>query len=388
MAWVDVCQMERYMNEPRRWNLIEGVFNRIPIAYPILSLVAAILIFCAYFAFMFIIEIDDFQYDPYFGLSVLFSSMFIAYLLAGNQYILDKIRYSLQKLKYTHSEEKYAEELYAILESNFTKSNGFYPLMILVIVPFILKDLVQIYVLESSAYEDLFFSSWILNIYNYTVFLFSLYLLTNMVWIILNLSRFLKVMAREPYVGVIEVDLFNADKIGGLGEIRNLIINIIVYYSTGISLAVLAFVNPSGFEAVYFEIAFLISLLAAGIIILISGLQELQKLFRRKMCEELSEINEKYRRLYERLVEVASVENNDKKEDELNFISTSIELLDKERLKRESLLEENEKKYNFAVAFVAINSSAMTMFTLYEKLNNFGIISFILDEFNIGHKLL
>jgi len=196
-------------------------------------------------------------------------------------------------------------------------------------------------------------------------------LLTNTVWIILNISWILGIAAKEPYDSIIKLDLFCPDKIGGLGEIRSFIINIIIYYSIGISLAILAYVDPSGFTMVLFEVAFLILLLAAGLVILISGLQELQKLFRKRVEQELTQINKKYRILYERLVDLASVENNGKSNDELKFIITAMEFIDKERIKRETLLEDNSKRYSIIATFAAIYSFALVLFTLYEKLNNF-----------------
>lgn len=366
------------MNEQLRWNWIEGVFNRIPIAYPILSLIVAILIFFIYF--IFIIKIWGLHYNIF--LPVIFLSAFIAYMLAGNQYIIDKMRYTFKELKYIPNKEKCGEELCRILEENLVKPNSFYLLMFIVISLFILKDFLEVYILESATYEERFFSNQIFNVYNYIIFFFSLYLLTNMIWIVLNVTSIIRIMAKEPYEGVIKIDLFNADKVGGLGQIRKFIIYMTIYYSTGISLAVLAYINPSGFRMVYFEIACLILLLTAGIIILISGLQELQKLFQRKVYKELIEINEKYQELYGQLIKIGSDEKNEKNENELEFISTSMELLKKERSERESLLEDNARKYNLAAVFAAFNSFAMVLISLYEKLNNFGIIKFILSAFN------
>ena len=56
------------MNGQSGWNLLERIFNGIPLAYPIISIIIAILIFLIYFIFMFVIKMEDFQYDPYFCL--------------------------------------------------------------------------------------------------------------------------------------------------------------------------------------------------------------------------------------------------------------------------------------------------------------------------------
>jgi len=380
--------MKQYTKGRPEWNFLEGIFNRIPLAYPIISLIIALLIFLIYSIFMFVIKIEDFQYDPYFCLQVLFSSAFIAYLIGCNQYIINKIRHSVQKLEFIPGKEKYGAVLYDLLEKNFTKSKRYYILIFAVILPFILKDLLEIYILKSATYEECFFSDPFFNVYNYSIFFFSLYLLTNTVWIILNISKILCIAAREPYASIIKLDIFCPDKIGGLGEMRSFIINIIIYYSIGISLAVLAYVDPSGFRTVLFEVAFLILLLAAGLVILISGLQELQKLFRKRVEQELTQINKKYRILCERLVDLASVESNGKNNDELKFIITAMEFIDKERIKRETLLEDNGKRYSITATFAAIYSFALVLFTLYEKLNNFKIIDLLLNIFSLTFDIL
>jgi len=145
------------MNGRSGWNLLEWIFNGIPLAYPIISIIIAILIFLIYFIFMFIIKMEDFQYDPYFCLQVLFSSAFIAYLIGLNQYIINKMRYSIHKLEFIPDKETYGEELYDLLKKNFTKSKKYYILMFAVISPLILKDLLEIYVLKSVTYEECFF---------------------------------------------------------------------------------------------------------------------------------------------------------------------------------------------------------------------------------------
>jgi hypothetical protein len=129
-------------------------------------------------------------------------------------------------------------------------------------------------------------------------------------------------------------------------------------------------------------------LLAAGLVILISGLQELQKLFRKRVEQELTQINKKYRILCERLVDLASVESNGKNNDELKFIITAMEFIDKERIKRETLLEDNGKRYNITTTLAAIYSFALVLFTLYEKLNNFKIIDLLLNIFSLTFDIL
>ncbi len=156
--------MEQYMNEPPRWNFIEGIFNKLPFPYPVVSLAIGILISFGYFIFMFIIKIEDFKYDIYFGSQVLFSSTLIAYLLAGNQYIVDKVRDVFKRLEFVSGQEKYSEELYDFLEKNYNNSKNFFLLIFAIISPFLLKDFLEICVLGTATYEECFFSSTIFNV--------------------------------------------------------------------------------------------------------------------------------------------------------------------------------------------------------------------------------
>jgi hypothetical protein len=87
-------------------------------------------------------------------------------------------------------------------------------------------------------------------------------------------------------------------------------------------------------------------------------------------------------------VDLASVESNGKNNDELKFIITAMEFIDKERIKRETLLEDNGKRYNITTTLAAIYSFALVLFTLYEKLNNFKIIDLLLNIFSLTFDIL
>lgn len=53
------------------------------------------------------------------------------------------------------------------------------------------------------------------------------------------------------------------------------------------------------------------------------------------------------------------------------------------REKREKLLSENKKSYSYSAVFVTLISLILPLFTLFEKMNEFGIVSKILQAFNI-----
>jgi hypothetical protein len=202
--------------------------------------------------------------------------------------------------------------------------------------------------------------------------------------LILNISLIIDVIGKEPFIDFIEIEIFNNDRIGGLGSIEIYIKKLLIYYSIGISLAIISYVDPDYLNTVIYEIIALVLLLMAGIILMVRALGNLQKPFRKRMIEDLDKINREYQSQYEELTKIIS--NNHAEDDKaLQSATKRIEALHKERAERERILNDSQDRYNYSAAIISIIAFIMPIFTLFEKMNNYGLIKLILNAFNIKY---
>ena len=358
------------MPDKHNHNRIDWLVGKVPISHAILSLIFGI---ASLFIYLIFIPRDEFNIPEYnfnYLLQILFFCTTITYLLIGNQYIIKQAKKLFQAIEFIGENDDRTSIIYSQFEASLFKSKKF--LIVLAVVS--LPELIVSYSSPSSSFHSLAF-----DIYNNIMFFLMLYLLASILWTILNISTMLAHLARDSCKRTIKIDLFNSDKIGGLGPIRDFLIKLILYYSLGISLAILSYNDPTGYSSVKFEILFFLLLLLAGIALLVSGLEHLQKIFRGRMIEELDYLNKRYQSQYEKLTEGIS-ENN---EDEWQSSGRLMDVLHKERSERERILDDNTKNYSYSAVFAALISIIFPLFTLFEKLNGYGLSIIILKAFNI-----
>lgn len=351
------------MQEEIGWNCIESIFKKIPLPYPILSIVFSFIIFLIYLILSPCEKRDCW-------LAVYASCFVIVYLLIGNQYLINKMRIIIQNLGFIPQGGSYKEELYDLFKKYFIESKTFYLVNLGIVLYFIILDLIRYYIYNI----EVFFSSNALNVYNYAMFFFELYLLATVLWIIINIYMMLKRIESRPYRDAIKIDILSVDRAGGFGQLRDFILMVIIYYSLGISLIVLSY-EPTGYKNVYFEIGFIILLLLIGVILLIAGLLSIKKLYSMRMVEQINLINEKYLEQYRRIIEIISKQEVKSNENELQFLSRSLEWLQKERNERVQIL--NDNRYNLKAGVTTLASIILTILTIYEKLTNYGLVSAI-----------
>jgi hypothetical protein len=342
--------------------------KRVPIIRPIRSLIFGFMSFLIFLAFM-LSGIDPKFYPKIdYIMQTFLSCTLLVYLLNYNIYLFNKTKTIVKHLNLISGSEK---QLYDRIMTIFSDSKRFY----------IIVSLVIIYFLVINYKESLYFSNLLLNIYIVALSIFNLYLIALALSTILNISFILDVIGKTPFIDFIKIDPFNIDEIGGLGAVEDCIKKSILYYSIGISLAILSYFDPEYFRIIY-EIIALGLLLMAGIILLIWALDNLQKPFRKRIIKDIDKINEEYLSLY---VELTKIISDNKTEDDkaLESITKRREVLQKEREERERMLKESKKKYSYSSAIAATIAFIIPIFTLFEKMNEFGIIKFILDAFNI-----
>lgn len=371
------------MPEELKWNWMEGISRKIPIPYPIVSVIFGLTILFIYLFFMSSNKIEDFQWGLYSGLQVLSFCFLISYLRIGIQYIYNEIKSVFQKLEFIHGSEKYIEGPCDQFRASLGKSKSFYLMFLIIIFPPFIISYMDPVIFSCSGSVICDYALY-LTLFNYITYFFSIYLQACILWIILNFSLMLIRIEKNPYRNSMKIDIFSADKMGGLSHLRNFIIKLIIYYSAGISLTIISYIDPRGLGVAIYEILFYIALLLAGLIILIGGLQSVQRLFWSKINDEINGINEEYQKLYRRYVEIVSKDYVEKDEANRQFILRSMEFFHKERTDREQILSDNRSRYSLTILIAALTSLLLPLLTLFEKLNDYGLTKMVLDSFNIS----
>jgi|APFre7841882654_1041346.scaffolds.fasta_scaffold05138_3 hypothetical protein len=349
--------------------------KRIPFISPTMSLIFGLINLLIYLAVMLSGRVEQFSPNIYSIAEVIFFCTLLVYLINYNNYLFNKTKSIIQEMNPIRGNEK---QLYNRFREILFDSKRFCIIVLLVIFPFLIINYK----------ENLIFNNFIFNIYNILLYILMLYLLASALSMILNISLILAIIGKHPCINFLKIDLFNADRIGGLGIIRSHIISIIIYYSIGISLAILSYIEPNYFDIannpVIYEIFDLSVLLFTGIILLIFGLGNLQKPFRERMIKDLVKINEEYQDQYEDFTRIIS-DNKIENDTALLSITKKLDALHKERTEREKILNDNGLRYSYSAVIVSAIAFIMPIITLFEKMNSFGLIKLILDAFNIKY---
>ncbi len=158
---------------------------------------------------------------------------------------------------------------------------------------------------------------------------FMLFLLATSLWVIFNIAWVFDEVGRDSNRHLIKIDILSIDGIGGLSPLRNFIVKATAYYLICVTLAIISFITP--FSNFSYESFFLIILLLVGVGFFLIGLGTIRKLFRTGIEDEINKIDEKYIKQHQRLMDIISEVNYKSKEDELNWVKTTIETLHTER---------------------------------------------------------
>lgn len=350
---------------PNEYNQIwiEKIFKKIPIPYPILSLFIAVIIYSVYWFFS--TKIYYFPWDFVDRLVVSALAILIALQLVGIQYVLNKIKRKFIGLLLFPNNVKSIGDLYTEFENRFYRSYWYYVLVALVIVPFIIFFIQNIlqggktyYTSEPTAW------SFLCDIYNNVVGFSMLYLLAIILWIIFNIAWTFIDIGSDRYRHLIEINIFNIDKIGGLKPLRNFILLFLAYYFICITLAIISYISP---ERIFsYESFFLIILLILGVCFFLLGLRTIQKIVKGKIEFEIDKISERYQKEHQRLMEILSEENYEDKEKELNLVSRAMEILNDERERRIQLYDK-AKGYDFITVIQFASSFIPPLIAFLQK---------------------
>jgi len=334
------------MREDKDWLWIETLFKKIPLPYPLLCFIIGSIIYSIYILFSKMIDVLPLNF--YAQLSAVSMSILIPFMLGGIQYLFDimiRIISGIDKLSLKHE-----DNMYVNAKRRFVNSGWHYIFIISVVTPFYLIDWVpplkesfldhfkETYLPIYSISE--FHTIWGLSfdIYIQLLGLFSLFLLSYILWIMFNITWTLKDWESSCCSIALEAGIFNTKM--KIVSIKNSILRILFFYFSCISLAIISYLNPTKFFSK--ETGLLLVLLLIGISFFFLGLGAIQQALKSQVERELEEINKKSQEQVQKLKKITSIDNHSEKDE----ISTTSDILDVFRKQREELELVNTNVYD------------------------------------------
>ena len=186
-------------------------------------------------------------------------------------------------------------------------------------------------------------------------------MLANILWIAINISWAINIVSEEPFKSSIEIDLFTADKTGGLKPFKNCILLFTIYYFIIVVLAVVSWLTPMGLPV--YQTIFLFIFWIIGVIFFIWSLYKIRNLFNGKIETEVNRINALCRKKTTQLSDILSRDNPEEDEKRLNQISSALDILHKER---DRVLEFHARFIDVQTIFFFL-TSASSSFELIRK---------------------
>lgn len=346
------------MPEDNSWSWVEKALKKIPIPYPFVSLILFISCFLVYKNLSGLVDgFPDYQnWDMDTRMNIIITSFLIAYGLAGVRYFIDNMRAVFSEIEPAQGCENKIDDLNDRLEKKFTKSKIFYLIYSLFLIPYIPIDLESGMVYSYFRVEK---TNWAiyLDIFNWTVTLLIIYLMTKILWIVLNTLWALKELESDPQRPIIKIDLFDADKVGGLKPIRDLNLKLIVYQFIALSFAGYLSVMPEKNnyqELTIYGILFFITV----VYLFATGWHTIHKLLEGERERKINSINELYRQQNQRAQDIVTSKGYLGIEDKLEGILNSINFLHDER---ERVKEASKHVYNLKSIFIFISSSLIPL---------------------------
>lgn len=190
--------------------------------------------------------------------------------------------------------------------------------------------------------------SLLLDIFNALIEYSIIFLLSIIIWIIIELT-FSIIELQKKYE--VKINLFEVDEIGGLEPLNTFVLFILSTYFVIITLIIISYTPPT--ETIYYhiyskllitpEIIILVIMLLIGIILFIVTQITIQRLIDRSMKPELKKINKNYIETYKKTVEICSDKSTNGKIKTLKELQITMDLLKKEEMR---IREIQNKKFD------------------------------------------
>ncbi len=255
------------------------------------------------------------------------------------------------------------------LKEQFTLSRLFYLLILLTFSPIIIIKIYSLHAGVSPFFYSYHPGIWalLLDIYDNLVSFFWLYLLAVYLWMIFNISWMLSKISESSYYESLKIEPLDADKVGGLKPIRELILWISIYYFLIIILAAATYLVAGGlllYESISLFIFWLV-----GMIFSISGWHKLRKLLSGKIQSEIASLSEimEYKRA--QLIDIITENKEKENEGQMDSLSNALDIINKER---ERIIQYKLKPLDAKTIILFISSSVLSLISIFETLEDAG----------------
>lgn len=311
-------------------------------------------------------------------------SMLIPYQLLTIKSINENVKLSFRRIAFQQDNNEMGDtDFYSRFKEMVIQPKRFYILLFLVNFPFIL---VYASIYEFYSAKGYTIAATLFDIYNLILYFLVVFLFSVIIWIILAISKSLKMLTYKPCKDLIVFTTINYDKMGGLSHLRDLVFKVILLYSSCISLAVFLYYRPYiniSIKQINFmfsyEIFILIALFIIGTISLLHGLGKIKYLINYRKSLAFDNIEKIYRIQLKKLE--TSIDKNEEKSknDELRATDV-ISILNTERSYISAI---NSRMYDFSKIASLISSIALPIISKLIQdalLHNNNILSSILNR--------
>ncbi|MEI6103329.1 MAG: hypothetical protein WCP70_05230 [Methanothrix sp.] len=308
------------MAEDCSWTWMESALRKIPVPVPVISLLIGTMILLLYWLFSRYVVF--FEWNKMHQLSSVAVSTLIAYQIAGVFYLMVymKKNFRLLDLFYASSEFSFCK----ILEDKFRTSYLYYLLIVYIIAPiFLINGLSTQYFCDERGSN----LGRLLDVYNDILIFIVLFLLATILWIILNMAWSLREAGKKLERSSVTRDVLNSDL--KLKSLKSFILKVLIYYFICISLAITTYYTPIGLSV--YETIFFIILLMIGAAFFFAGLDAIQAMISSQIEKELEPINMRIMEQIQRVEALASQKDYISKGEEINSITSMLEIMQKQR---------------------------------------------------------
>jgi hypothetical protein len=367
------------------WNLPEKILMKIHAPYYITSTILSAILILLFEILGKKVMLYNYGYNRFDSITL---SILIGFLFFGIQFFLNKMRDTFEELGNLFENKNLRSNFRNQIQRNFTNFKLYYYLIVLlVILPFLIIQIrafsligmrIFFYGLEHSYWAVIF------DVYNNLLNYISLYLLATILWMIVNISWSLDIINSEPYKNSLKINLFRADKMGGLRPLRCLILSFSIYYFILILLFIMSWLSPYdngyGYRVLPYESTFLVIFWIIGIAFFLGGWYAIRKLLFGKFEDEINHISGLCQCKTQQLSDLVSKDDSSEAEKHLNQISNALDALHKER---ERILEFGARPMDIKTILLFLSTSIPSWIAIIKTLDDarkMEIVGFVIDN--------
>jgi hypothetical protein len=355
------------MAKQSNFYIVKNLLNITQSLYPIVSILIGLLTFIVFLIFSMKVKVFAWNFDNLLK-SVTISTL-IAFEISGIQYILGKNKIVLDGLRNVYFWSN--SNPYDRFETRLKESPWRYTV---VLSPVVISIIIEIYYIYSGfnifAWKlEQSYWSMMLDIYSQLLNLIIYFLLGILLWINVDMGWTLIKIGDESLDLKLKISIYSI--VIELNPLRNLILKISAIYFICITLAIISGFTPVSLLSP--ETVLFISLLLFGVVFFIEIIGVIRKLTNHGIDSELKEVNDRIQDQKQKIIRMAYEENYFIKKEELESISSMLEILHKER-ERLLQLQISQRGVNLLTIGTFISTFLLPLLTLFEKLQSLKLI--------------